>query len=42
MNTRKKKERRPHSRRTVAFFHPYCNSAGGGEKVLWCLILALL
>jgi alpha-1,2-mannosyltransferase len=19
----------------VGFFHPYCNSAGGGERVLW-------
>uniref|UniRef100_A0A3P8TQI0 GDP-Man:Man(3)GlcNAc(2)-PP-Dol alpha-1,2-mannosyltransferase n=1 Tax=Amphiprion percula TaxID=161767 RepID=A0A3P8TQI0_AMPPE len=20
----------------VAFFHPYCNAGGGGERVLWC------
>ena len=26
---------------TVAFFHPYCNSGGGGERVLWLSILAL-
>jgi glycosyltransferase involved in cell wall biosynthesis len=27
---------------TVAFFHPYCNSGGGGERVLWCAIDHLL
>lgn len=26
----------------VAFFHPYCDAAGGGEKVLWCFVVALL
>eukprot|EP00053_Salpingoeca_punica_P010768 m.96377 g.96377 ORF g.96377 m.96377 type:complete len:474 (-) comp15485_c0_seq1:41-1462(-) len=26
----------------VAFFHPYCNAGGGGERVLWCAISALL
>uniref|UniRef100_A0A1B6CFA8 GDP-Man:Man(3)GlcNAc(2)-PP-Dol alpha-1,2-mannosyltransferase n=1 Tax=Clastoptera arizonana TaxID=38151 RepID=A0A1B6CFA8_9HEMI len=26
---------------TVAFFHPYCNAGGGGERVLWCAIKAL-
>ena len=25
----------------VAFFHPYCNAGGGGERVLWSAILAL-
>ncbi|BES87779.1 Glycosyl transferases group 1 [Nesidiocoris tenuis] len=25
----------------VAFFHPYCNAGGGGERVLWCAIDAL-
>ncbi|KFQ31524.1 GDP-Man:Man(3)GlcNAc(2)-PP-Dol alpha-1,2-mannosyltransferase, partial [Merops nubicus] len=25
----------------VAFFHPYCNAGGGGERVLWCAIRAL-
>ena len=20
----------------IAFFHPYCNDGGGGERVLWC------
>lgn len=28
-------------RPTVAFFHPYCNAGGGGERVLWCAIRAL-
>ncbi|XP_028402331.1 GDP-Man:Man(3)GlcNAc(2)-PP-Dol alpha-1,2-mannosyltransferase-like [Dendronephthya gigantea] len=27
--------------RTVAFFHPYCNAGGGGERVLWSAIRAL-
>ncbi|KAM3576192.1 hypothetical protein VYU27_001900 [Nannochloropsis oceanica] len=26
---------------TVAFFHPYCNAGGGGERVLWLTIKAL-
>jgi len=26
----------------VAFFHPYCNDGGGGERVLWCAVQALL
>jgi hypothetical protein len=26
---------------TVAFFHPYCSSGGGGERVLWKTIEAL-
>nr|BAN21210.1 glycosyl transferase [Riptortus pedestris] len=25
----------------IAFFHPYCDAGGGGEKVLWSAILAL-
>ena len=25
----------------LGFFHPYCNSGGGGERVLWCAIKAL-
>lgn len=28
-------------RPTVAFFHPYCNAGGGGERVLWCAIRVL-
>ena len=27
---------------TVAFFHPYANSGGGGERVLWLAIQALV
>lgn len=26
---------------TVAFFHPYCNAGGGGERVLWGAVRAL-
>lgn len=36
-NTRRARDGRP----TVAFFHPYCNAGGGGERVLWCAIRAL-
>jgi alpha-1,2-mannosyltransferase len=25
----------------VAFFHPYANTCGGGERVLWCAVKAL-
>jgi alpha-1,2-mannosyltransferase len=25
----------------VAFFHPFCNAGGGGERVLWCALRAL-
>ncbi|UYV71642.1 ALG11 [Cordylochernes scorpioides] len=28
-------------KRVVAFFHPYCHAAGGGEKVLWLALQAL-
>uniref|UniRef100_A0A914XBY7 GDP-Man:Man(3)GlcNAc(2)-PP-Dol alpha-1,2-mannosyltransferase n=1 Tax=Plectus sambesii TaxID=2011161 RepID=A0A914XBY7_9BILA len=27
--------------KTCAFFHPYCNAGGGGERVLWCAINAM-
>ncbi|CAM9547726.1 unnamed protein product, partial [Heterosigma akashiwo] len=26
---------------TIAFFHPYCNGGGGGERVLWKAITAI-
>lgn len=26
----------------VAFFHPYCNAGGGGERVLWCSLRTLM
>lgn len=26
---------------TVGFFHPFCNSGGGGERVLWSAIKVL-
>eukprot|EP01017_Pseudomicrothorax_dubius_P050633 TRINITY_DN9622_c0_g1_i2.p1 TRINITY_DN9622_c0_g1~~TRINITY_DN9622_c0_g1_i2.p1 ORF type:complete len:482 (-),score=105.37 TRINITY_DN9622_c0_g1_i2:138-1583(-) len=29
-------------RRTIVFFHPFCNAAGGGEKVLWLMVASLL
>ena len=29
-------------RGVTAFFHPYCNDGGGGERVLWCAVQALL
>ena len=27
---------------TVAFFHPYCSSGGGGERVLWKMVQVLM
>ena len=27
--------------RVIAFFHPYCSSGGGGERVLWAIVQAL-
>lgn len=36
-NARRARDGRP----TVAFFHPYCNAGGGGERVLWCALRAL-
>eukprot|EP00388_Colpodella_angusta_P010862 GDKJ01028108.1.p1 GENE.GDKJ01028108.1~~GDKJ01028108.1.p1 ORF type:complete len:458 (-),score=63.72 GDKJ01028108.1:72-1415(-) len=27
---------------TIAFLHPFCDMGGGGERVLWCTIYALL
>jgi len=29
------------SKKSIAFYHPFCNASGGGEKVLWCMIDAL-
>lgn len=26
----------------IGIFHPYCNAGGGGERVLWCAVKALL
>lgn len=26
---------------STAFFHPYCNAGGGGERVLWCAVNAV-
>ncbi|XP_055388981.1 uncharacterized protein LOC129618189 [Condylostylus longicornis] len=28
--------------RTLGFFHPQCDGLGGGERVLWCIVKALL
>ncbi|XP_013171616.1 PREDICTED: GDP-Man:Man(3)GlcNAc(2)-PP-Dol alpha-1,2-mannosyltransferase [Papilio xuthus] len=38
----RKKERREKEGLNVAFFHPYCNAGGGGERVLWVAIKAVL
>ncbi|XP_049878415.1 GDP-Man:Man(3)GlcNAc(2)-PP-Dol alpha-1,2-mannosyltransferase [Pectinophora gossypiella] len=38
----RKMERRKRDGANVAFFHPYCNAGGGGERVLWVAIKALL
>lgn len=34
------KHSKDHGLRVVAFFHPYCNAGGGGERVLWCALKA--
>ncbi|XP_055040576.1 GDP-Man:Man(3)GlcNAc(2)-PP-Dol alpha-1,2-mannosyltransferase [Misgurnus anguillicaudatus] len=39
--TKRKTRRSQDGRLTVAFFHPYCNAGGGGERVLWCALRAL-
>jgi alpha-1,2-mannosyltransferase len=36
----RKKNNHP-KERVIAFFHPYCSSGGGGERVLWAIIQAL-
>ncbi|XP_060716621.1 GDP-Man:Man(3)GlcNAc(2)-PP-Dol alpha-1,2-mannosyltransferase [Tachysurus vachellii] len=42
LQRRRRKARRDRDGRpAVAFFHPYCNAGGGGERVLWCAIRAL-
>ncbi|CAG5057867.1 unnamed protein product [Parnassius apollo] len=38
----RKLQRRQRDGANVAFFHPYCNSGGGGERVLWVAIKAIL
>ncbi|CAH8849684.1 unnamed protein product [Trichobilharzia szidati] len=32
----------PDDHKIVAFFHPYCNSGGGGERVLWVAVKCML
>jgi hypothetical protein len=34
-------QRQKSSRKVIAFFHPYCASGGGGERVLWKAIQVL-
>lgn len=38
----KKKKRRDENGISIGFFHPYCNAGGGGERVLWVAINAVL
>ncbi|KAL0879797.1 hypothetical protein ABMA27_003508 [Loxostege sticticalis] len=38
----RKLQRRKRDGANVAFFHPYANAGGGGERVLWVAIKALL
>lgn len=38
----RKIQRRKREGPNVAFFHPYANAGGGGERVLWCSIVAVL
>ncbi|XP_068165625.1 GDP-Man:Man(3)GlcNAc(2)-PP-Dol alpha-1,2-mannosyltransferase [Antennarius striatus] len=41
LQSRRNAQRARDGRPTIAFFHPYCNAGGGGERVLWCAIRAL-
>lgn len=34
--------RNPKEKLVIGFFHPFCHSGGGGERVLWCFIHVLL
>ncbi|KAG6448510.1 hypothetical protein O3G_MSEX005520 [Manduca sexta] len=38
----RKLTRRKRDGANVAFFHPYCNAGGGGERVLWVAIKAIM
>ncbi|VVC90152.1 unnamed protein product [Leptidea sinapis] len=43
MRIRERKiQRRKRDGANIAFFHPYCNAGGGGERVLWVAIKAIL
>jgi alpha-1,2-mannosyltransferase len=33
---------RSNKQKYLAFFHPYCDAGGGGERVLWMMVQALL
>lgn len=35
------KKRKNPTEFSIAFFHPYCNAGGGGERVLWCAVSAI-
>ncbi|XP_072513138.1 GDP-Man:Man(3)GlcNAc(2)-PP-Dol alpha-1,2-mannosyltransferase [Salminus brasiliensis] len=41
LQANRKAQRARDGKPAVAFFHPYCNAGGGGERVLWCAIRAL-
>nr|Q7ZW24.2 RecName: Full=GDP-Man:Man(3)GlcNAc(2)-PP-Dol alpha-1,2-mannosyltransferase; AltName: Full=Asparagine-linked glycosylation protein 11 homolog; AltName: Full=Glycolipid 2-alpha-mannosyltransferase [Danio rerio] len=41
LQMKRKTRRVQDGRPAVAFFHPYCNAGGGGERVLWCALRAL-
>uniref|UniRef100_A0A1A8GVJ9 GDP-Man:Man(3)GlcNAc(2)-PP-Dol alpha-1,2-mannosyltransferase n=1 Tax=Nothobranchius korthausae TaxID=1143690 RepID=A0A1A8GVJ9_9TELE len=42
LRSRRKSRQPPGAGPLVAFFHPYCNAGGGGERVLWCSLRALM
>ncbi|XP_078050641.1 ALG11 alpha-1,2-mannosyltransferase isoform X1 [Augochlora pura] len=37
----KRRKERSHKGTVVGIFHPYCNSGGGGERVLWAAVRAI-
>ncbi|XP_072301391.1 GDP-Man:Man(3)GlcNAc(2)-PP-Dol alpha-1,2-mannosyltransferase [Eucyclogobius newberryi] len=42
LQSRRREQRALHKGPAVAFFHPYCHAGGGGERVLWCALRALM
>ncbi|KAM4561552.1 GDP-Man:Man(3)GlcNAc(2)-PP-Dol alpha-1,2-mannosyltransferase-like [Fundulus diaphanus] len=42
LQARRRSRRAQQGGPAVAFFHPYCNAGGGGERVLWCSLRALM
>nr|CAG4651882.1 EOG090X07J8 [Triops cancriformis] len=42
ITVKKEKQRSQYEKPVIGILHPYCNAGGGGERVLWCAVRALL